>query len=76
MMWAAAGIADLRGGSGSTAAVLLAGASILWVASAIDASSLVSGTRGQMLGGRRLAVLVAVVTGGLVVAVTLAALGA
>jgi hypothetical protein len=82
VVWAGAGLGDLRGARGSLAAVSLAavslaavslvGALVLWAASAIDAASLAGGTGRQLLEGRRMVALVAVVTAGMLLAVSAA----
>jgi hypothetical protein len=70
VVWAGAGLGDLRGARGSLAAVSLVGALVLWAASAIDAASLAGGTGRQLLEGRRMVALVAVVTAGMILAVS------
>jgi hypothetical protein len=72
VVWAGAGLGDLRGAGGSIAAVSLVGALVLWAASVIDAASLVGGSGRQLLEGRRMVALVAVVTVGMILAVSAA----
>jgi len=77
-LWAGAGVGTLTIGAAgrATGAILLVGAAVLWVVSAVDAATLASGTGRLVLEGRRFAVLVAVVTAGLILAAAFAAFGA
>jgi hypothetical protein len=75
VLWVGGGLSLVRNGGGGTAPglILLAGALVLWLATAVDARYLAAGSRTELLGSRALAVLVAVVTGGLVLATVVTA---
>jgi hypothetical protein len=78
VLWAGAGLGSLggaRGGGRASAVILLVGAGVLWVTTVVDAASVASGTSRQLLEGRRLAVLVGVVTGGLILSAMITAFG-
>jgi hypothetical protein len=70
VLWVGGGLSLVRdgGGGGAPGLVLLVGALVLWIATAVDARYLATGSRTELLGSRALAVLVAIVTGGLVLA--------
>jgi hypothetical protein len=76
VLWAGAGLGSLGGARSSglaSAVILLVGAGVLWVTTVVDVAWLASGTSRQLLGGRRLAVLVGVVTGGLILSAMITA---
>jgi hypothetical protein len=75
LLWAGAGIALVRRGATGGGTLLLAGAAVLWVTTAVDVSALAAGRSRQLLGARALGALAFAVTAGLLLATLRTTLG-